>query len=158
MDLTEPNLSQDNNQNNQQGKKHEPLITFGSQKPKGPPQEIINLTSQLGELGRKIRILEDRYSNVRRKTQVTDQNMLQIQKNLNHEIKVIDDQILELQKLINKLDEKLKQILRELKNFADLDELKVLRRYVDFWKPVGFVTKSEAERLVRDIIEENRKI
>lgn len=137
---------------------HQSMISFGSPKKHEPSPEIVHMTSQVGELGRRIRILEDRYSNLRRKTQITDQNMLIIQKKINREIKTIDNQLIEVQKEISQLDEKMKQILREIQNFAKSDDIKVLKRYLDFWQPVGFITKSEAENLVRDIIEENRKI
>lgn len=137
---------------------HQSMISFGSPKKHEPSPEIIHMTSQVGELGRRIRILEDRYSNLRRKTQITDQNMLTIQKKINREIKTIDNQLIEVQKGVSQLDEKMKQILREIQNFAKSDDVKVLKRYLDFWQPVGFITKSEAENLVRDIIEENRKI
>jgi len=141
---------------NEPPQKQKGVITFGSQKPKGPSLEITNLTSQVGELGRRLRIIEDRYSNVRRKTQVTDQNMLNIQKNLNREVKAVDDQIIELQKSVSQLNDKMKQILREIQNFAKNEDVRTLKRYLDFWQPLNFITKIEAEKLVNDII--NRKI
>lgn len=133
---------------------HQKTITFGNSKKQGPPPEVIKLNSRIGEIGRKIRILEDRYSNVRRKTQVTDRNMLSIQKNTNREIKAMDEQVLDLQKEISDLDEKLRQILREIGNFAKSEDIKVLARYLDFWQPVGFVTKKDVEQVVRRILEE----
>ena len=51
-----------------------------------------------------------------------------------------------------------KQIIREIKNFANVDEVKVLKRYLDFWQPINYITKEEAEKLVKEAIEENRKI
>jgi predicted RNase H-like nuclease (RuvC/YqgF family) len=141
---------------NPQGKPehHQKTITFGAPKKQGPPPEVIKLNLKVGEIGRKIRILEDRYSNVRRKTQVTDRNMLNIQKNINREIKTMDEQVLDLQKEISELDEKLRQILREIGNFAKSEDIKVLKRYLDFWEPVGFVTKSDVEQVVRRLLEE----
>ncbi|MGM5484300.1 MAG: hypothetical protein ACQEP1_00305 [Nanobdellota archaeon] len=134
-------------------------ITFGApKKPKGPSPEVKKLTSEVGEVGRKVRILEERYSNIRRKSQLTEHNMLTIQKNLNKEVKQVNNEIKEVQKTAKELKEKMDQILREINNFASSDEVKALDAYVNFWNPVEFMTRKEAEKLVRDIIEENRKI
>jgi predicted nucleic acid-binding Zn-ribbon protein len=149
------NNTQEKTQNKQENKG---FITFGSSKKDEPSPEIIKLNSSISELSRRIRVLEERYSNIRKKIQVTEHNMLSIQRNLIREIKATDSQVLDLQKNILNLDEKMKQISRELVNFSPAEELKIISRYLDFWEPVGFITKREAEKLVRDIIEENRKI
>ena len=131
------------------GQQHQGLF---QQKPQGPSPEILELNSQISEVSRRIRILEDRYSNLRRKAQVTDQNMLTIEKNIKREIKTVDSQLNTMQKSINELDEKMKQILREVNNFASSEEIKILKRYLEFWQPVNFVTKKEAEMMVENKI------
>jgi predicted phage-related endonuclease len=139
-------------------KKNKGFISFKNQKKEEPSAEFTKLNNYMSELSRRTRVLEERYSNIRRKIQVTESNMLSIQKNTIHEIKATDSQVLELQRTITQLDDKIKQINNELKNFSSSNELKIISRYLDFWQPIGFITKKEAEKLVREIIEENRKI
>lgn len=136
---------------------HSKGITIGAPKHQGPSPEVLHLNSQISEISRRIRILEERYSNLRRKTQVTDQNMLSIQKTLTREIKTIDDQLNDLQKSINELKEKMAQILRETKNFALGEDISILKRYLDFWQPLNFLTKDEAEQLIEDMINKKNK-
>jgi predicted nucleic acid-binding Zn-ribbon protein len=152
------NLNQNFQQSETKKDQNKGFITFGSPKKEEPSPEFIKLNSSISEMGRKLRVLEERYSNLRRKIQVTERNMLSIQRNIINEIKATDAQVLELQKMINGLDDKMKQIMSELNNFSPSNELKIISRYLDFWQPVGFITRREAEKLVRDIIEENRKI
>ena len=156
------NQSNPNNPNSSEPKKenkeNKGFISFGAPKKEEVPPEIIKLNSLISELSRRLRVLEERYSNLRRKVQVTERNMLSIQRKIIHEVKATDSQILELKKNTTNLDNKIKQIRSELTNFSSAEDLKVISRYLDFWQPVGFITKSEAEKLVRDIIEENRKI
>lgn len=130
----------------------------GGSKKKGPSPEVKKLTTEVGEVGRKVRILEERYSNIRRKAQMTEHNMLNIQKNLNKEMKNLDKQVGDLHKKILDVEKKMDQMLREINNFAKSEDLKILEKYVEFWEPLNFITREQAEKLIRDIIEENRKI
>ena len=148
-----------NNPNSPDPKKeNKGFITFGSPKKVEPSPEEVKLNSLISEVNRRLRVLEERYSNLRRKVQVAERNMLSIQRKIIHEVKATDSQLIDLQKNANNLDNKIKQIRSELTNFSSAEDLKIISRYLDFWQPVGFITKTEAEKLVRDIIEENRKI
>ena len=46
-----------------------------------------NLYAQINDLGRRLRTTEGSYSNLRKKTQLTDQNMLTSHKRIEKEIK-----------------------------------------------------------------------
>ena len=162
--LNNPNSSNNSNSHsntnnlNNNPEKNKGFITFGGSKKEPPSPEIIKLSSSLSDISRRLRVLEERYSNIRRKIQVTERNMLSIQRNLIHEIKATDSQVLDLQKIASNLDEKINQINSELINFSRSEDLKIISRYLDFWEPVNFITKTEAEKLIKEIIEENRKI
>jgi seryl-tRNA synthetase len=158
MEAISSNQQMDQNNPQEKLKENKGFITFGSSKKEEPSPEFIKLNVSLSDLSRRLRVLEERYSNVRRKIQVTEKNMLLIQKNLIREIKATDTQVTEIQKISGNLSDKIKQISSELSNFSRSEDVKIISRYLDFWEPIGFITKTEAEKLVRDIIEENRKI
>lgn len=146
-------------QNNPPKKKEKKgFIKIGSTKKEETPPEVIKLNTLISDLNRRLRVLEERHSTIRKKMQVTEQNMLLIQRKLVNEIKTTDSEVLQLEKSASNIQDKIKQIQNELSNFSPSEDLKIISRYLDFWQPVGFITKREAEKLVRDIIEENRKI
>ena len=129
-----------------------------SQKQAAPDPRLAQTMSEIGEAGRRLRILEERYSNIRKKTQVTDQNMLMIQKNLTREIKTIDEQLNDLQRSLDNMNSEIRQIFQEIRNFAKSEDLNVLKRYLDMWQPLKFLTKKEAENIVREMLLKNRNI
>ena len=50
------------------------------------------------------------------------------------------------------MDEKLDLIVAELKKTAGNEELEVLKKYIEFWNPMEFVTQKDIDRIL------NRKI
>ena len=93
-----------------------------------------------------LRLLEDRYSTIRKKTQLTDQNMLETDKNFNSEFRAINDEIDKLKILMKEMNEKLDQLISESSGLAKRQELITLSKYVDLWKPMEFVTRAQLER------------
>ena len=55
---------------------------------------------------------------------------------------------------INDLKSKFRILISELKLYATKEEMKVLEKYVNMWEPVTFVTRGEAENMVRRIVED----
>ncbi|RMF05120.1 hypothetical protein D6764_05535, partial [Candidatus Woesearchaeota archaeon] len=79
--------SKQNKQQNQQaplpyGQFAQDIKSFEQQSGSGSLNDVV---SMLNSINRRLRILEDRYSNLRRKTQVTDQNMLSNTKRFTNE-------------------------------------------------------------------------
>jgi len=95
---------------------------------------------------KRLRLLEDRYTTIRKKTQLTDQNMLETDKNFNSEFRAINDEIDKLKILMKEMNEKLDQLISESSGLAKRQELITLSKYVDLWKPMEFVTRAQLER------------
>ena len=72
------------------------------------------VTTQINEIMRRLRVLEERYSNLRKKNQLTDQNMLEDIKNVSDEIHVIQSTITELKKDINEVNHKIRLLNDEI--------------------------------------------
>jgi hypothetical protein len=128
---------------------------------KEPTGTIADLSSQLINVSRRLRILEERYLNLRKKTQVSDQNMLSVQKNVSKELRATHDEMLEFRRDFMDLKDKVKLIVRELKTSAKSDELEIIKKYVNLWEPINFVTRGEVdtivERAVKEKLEKTRK-
>ncbi|MBC8444403.1 hypothetical protein H8D83_02340 [Candidatus Woesearchaeota archaeon] len=128
---------------------------FGqSAKEPSAPSIDPNLINQINDVSRRLRIAEENYSNLRKKTQLTDQNMLKSNKRIDTEIKAINEDTKEIRREIEDINSKIGQIAKELQIFAKKDEVKTLQKYVNLWEPIKFVTHDQVENIVRDIIEE----
>ena len=125
---------------------------------KGQQAENVDLTAEVSSISRRLRILEERYSNLNKKTQVSEQNVLSVNKDLNHSIRAVGDEMVELKRELEDFRDKLKLVVLELKECAKQDEVMVLRKYVDLWELVNFPTRQEVERIVDEKLAERRNI
>lgn len=136
-------------------KKHK---LFGHKEAPGPSIDNINaLSSELSLVGRRVRVLEERYTNLRRKSQVTEQNMLTTNKKLITDIKTLTAEMNEIKKYIEGIRGTLRQVIEELKKMAKKEEVKILEKYVNLWEPIKFVTRNEVEKIVKDVMWEKKK-
>ena len=110
---------------------------------------------QINNISRRLRIAEENYSGLRRKTQLTDQTILKTNRDNNTEIRAINSDIKDLRRDIKDMNDKLDQIAKEMKLFAKKEQVKVIQRYVNSWDPMRFVTPKQVEQIVKDMLEEN---
>ena len=64
--------------------------------------------------------------------------------------------ITEIKKEINELKDNMLRLVKELETFAKRENVDILRKYIDLWSPVNFVTKNEVEDIVRETIDKLR--
>jgi len=123
---------------------------FFSKKKEEAGANISDILEQINSLGRRIRLLESRYTDMNRKSQVTEKNMLNERKRFITEIKTTNSDVVEIKKEIDGIKNKMDMIVNELRNFAARDELDTLKKYIDFWEPVNFVTRHEVEKIIEE--------
>jgi len=128
------------------------LLGKKDSQPGSMPME--ELQRGLRDISRRLRVLEERYSSVRRSLQVNEQNMLKESKKNITEIKAFSSEISEVKKDIRTIGEELKQIIRELKQTVKKDEARVLERYVSLWQPMNYVTHTEMDKRIKDIVRD----
>ncbi len=117
--------------------------------------EVAELSTQINAVGTRIRIIEERYLNLRKKTQVTDANMLEVHKRMEHEIKAINNDLLEMRREIDDLRDKMKVMVHEVMDSARKEDLDVVKKYLDLWEPVKFVTTEDVEKIAQRIRDES---
>ena len=116
-----------------------------------------DVLEQVTGVARRLRILESRYNDLSRKAQVTEKNMLSERKRFTGEVKTIDSDILELKRDFHELKTKIEMIMGEMQNFAAKEDIASVKKYVDLWEPVNFVTRDEVEKIIKDALEEKGK-
>jgi hypothetical protein len=124
----------------------------------GPKKEedAPNVSKEINMLGRRLRVMEEQITNVRRKMQVTDQNMLSFQKKNTTELKTVNMEINELRRILEDMQNNILLMIKELRLCAKKEEVTVLQRYVNMWEPVNFVTRREVEKIVEEALAERK--
>jgi hypothetical protein len=105
---------------------------------------------QVGTLLRTLRGLEQRHSTVRKKLQLTDQNILQSKKGLHQEIVGLSRELVEMRHSMEKLKYSFTLVEKQLQQTASKQDLDVLSKYVELWQPMNFLTKKEAKILLNE--------
>ncbi|MBI2147760.1 hypothetical protein HYU19_04785 [Candidatus Woesearchaeota archaeon] len=113
-----------------------------------------DISNQLLNASRRLRILEERYSTLRKKTTVTDTNMLEHYQDFGRSIQLANDELTELRRDLIDLRDKMRLLVRELKSCATSEEVKILQNYLSFWEPVNFVTRNEVEKIIEEKLDE----
>jgi|TARA_Y100000310_G_scaffold93932_1_gene91551 hypothetical protein len=121
-----------------------------------PQPDLSSFTEDIGNLSRRLRLLEESFTNLRRALQVTEQNMLGKNKVFATDIRTLTSDISDIKQEISEIKEKIIEVVKELKEAAKRDEVKVLEKYINFWNPVKFVTQNEVEDIVKEIIKKEK--
>ena len=130
------------------------LFGLGSSK-QGPDvsAEIAGMQASYADAERRLIVLEERYSEIRKKLQVAEQNMLSDFKRLHTEVKSSNSEVMETRHEMDDIKGKIMLIIKELQMLARSEDVDVLRKYLDMWQPVNFVTQNEVEKMVRDAVD-----
>ncbi|MBI4438876.1 hypothetical protein HY640_03010 [Candidatus Woesearchaeota archaeon] len=107
--------------------------------------------------GRAVRNLEERYNNLIRRVQVLEENVITANKKAHSEFKTLNSEITDLKKQAEDLNEKIEFIIKELHTLAKREDVDVLKKYLNLWEPVNFITRSEAEKIAKRAAEEITK-
>lgn len=122
--------------------------------PKRRNPELESVQNILSDISSGLRILEDRYSNLRKKTQLTDQTLLDAQRNFEKEKQLLQDELMDVKMKLQDLTDDLKIMQGELQEAVKQKDFKVIEKYLDMWEPLQFVTRKEVEELLEDNIED----
>ncbi len=120
-------------------------------KPQEKSPALQQVTRDIDEVLRQLKLLEERYSGVRKKSQFTEQNMLKETKDIFEEISVIRSTITEIKGDVSEITEKLEKLSEEVNTAVKKTDFNVLSKYLDFWQPLNFMTKAEAQKLILEL-------
>ena len=104
----------------------------------------------ISDLDRRLRILEERYGNLRKKIQLTDQNLIESERSFGKELSTFNSELLELKRNTVDFDDKTSIFAGELDNMAQKTDLKVIEKYLALWSPEIFVTRSELKEYLEN--------
>ena len=119
------------------------------QKKQSPEVELFGkISKNVNNVAASLRILEERYSNLRNRSQVSEQSTIELEKEVTKDIKMLTEELIDLKRDLNDIREKLGLISAEMTNLVNKNEFKVMERYLDMWQPMNFVTRNELNKLL----------
>ena len=119
--------------------------------------DISGLTDDMNTLSRRLRLLEEGFTNLRRFLQVTEENIVAKNKHYSAEIKTIASDITEIRKEMQEIKNKIMLVIKELQTVARKEEVKVLEKYINLWNPIKFVTQNEVEQIINEVLEKKQQ-
>jgi len=134
--------------------KRQGILGFGKQP---EPVDLSGITNDINSLSRRLKLLEEGFTNLRRFLQVTEENIISRNKHNSAEFKTVNSDIMELRKELQETRDKLSLVIRELQTVARKDEVKVLEKYINLWNPIKFVSQNEIEGIISDVLERRGK-
>jgi len=118
-------------------------------KPLSSDETIKSISNEINNLSRRLRVLEERYTNLRKKMQLNEQNMLHVDKKIITEIKKTNKDVDDTHRVVTDVKEKMLLVIKDLKGCAKREDVKVIEKYVNMWEPVQFVTLNQ----LKDVVE-----
>ena len=114
------------------------------------PNIVSDIAGQTSNLSRAVKGIEDRLTTMRKKLDVTEQNMLSTDKKIISEAKLMSSEILDMKSEIADLKEKLMLLVKELKLSATKEEVGIVQKYLSYWEPLNFVTRQELDKILSE--------
>jgi len=115
-----------------------------------------SITQEVGEFSSRIRLVEQRIENLRRHIELIDTSLVEKHKAVIVEIRDVQDGMRALRADMEFVKDLSERLAKRLEAMATKDEVKVLQRYVEYWQPLSFVTRSEVKSLVENILKEHK--
>ena len=123
------------------------------QKKRDITTDVMEMSEVVRDTSGRIRVIEERYSNLRKILQVNEQNTLKISRDLKSEVKMLSDEVIEIKTLLSDMKDELKLVISELKVSAKKEDVTVLEKYINLWEPLNFVTQRDVDSIVRRAVE-----
>ena len=111
-------------------------------------EAFAKLAKGVGSVSANLRILEERYSNLRNRLQSSEQGVIRLDKNLKDDIRSLSEEVIDVKKEVSDMKDKLMIISSEIKKLVHKNDFRVVERYLDMWQPMGFVTRSELDKIL----------
>ena len=131
-------------------KKHKGLFTHEKDGELSPVSEELEGTIN------RLRVLEERFTNIQTELRVTEENMIRRNKTLTTDIKTLTLDINELRKEMQEIKDRVLMIIKEVQTVAKKEDVDVLKKYIEMWEPLNFVTHKEVEEIINEKLGEKR--
>ena len=100
--------------------------------------------------------LESKVNNLLREVDILKNDFINRANKLNKDFKTLSDDLMEVRHEQEKINQKMVLIINELKQTAGKEEVDTLKRYLEYWNPLNFVTQKDLEKAIESKIAEHK--
>jgi len=141
------------------------MVDFGRQvQAKAPDRGLVSKPSPTAgveevikrfvtSLTSRIKIVEERVENMRERIELVEHSSVERHKVSVKAVKEIRDHMRTLRGDVEETKSLIERVAKRLDAFASDEEVKVLKRYVELWQPMNYVTRSEVKSIVRNMLK-----
>jgi len=134
-------------QQNQQQNVAQPPAMPAKQKIAIPPEVIDKLSS----LSTRITIIEENLNRLTERIDLIEQRIITRDKQLNIEMKTNLEEINEIKETISTINDNMSLIISDIKGTARKDETETIKKYLEMWEPMQFLTRKEFKEKIDEI-------
>ncbi len=95
-----------------------------------------------------VKSLESKVNNMMREVHVIKNDYIKKNATLKKDMKILNEDILEMKHQQESVGKKIDLIVKELKRTAGQEEVLTLKKYLELWNPLNFVTQRDIERIL----------
>ncbi len=122
----------------------------------GPSKEVLALQSevkkQVSGVSARMKLVEGHIDTMRSHIDLLDNSLIEKHKAVVQEVRSVEDSVRGLRADIDTVKDLTERIAKRLEDLASREQVKILERYVSLWQPMNFVTRSEVETVVKNIM------
>ena len=111
----------------------------------------------INDLNARVRLLEERYMQLRENLELINDNMVEEQKEVLKRVKGLSEEIKKSKKDVEELNSTINHIIKEVSLFARKDTLKVLEKYINMWNPMKFTTEEDVMQIIKKKLKKSLK-
>ena len=111
-------------------------------------QQPVVSDAKVNDLMRLLRTMEERFTNMNRKLEVIESNFIGQQKKMNKDFILAESDLIEMKKELSGFSYKLVLMAKELSLCAKKSDVEVIKKYLEFWQPMDFIRRTEAEKFI----------
>jgi len=112
---------------------------------------------RIAELATRLRLNEQRTGELRKQLSFVEQNMISNHRAAMSQIKTAQEDLVRIKQRIQNIEDTLLKITKEFRMVARKEDVDIIKRYVDLWDPVKFVTLDQVERMINEKIVAHNK-
>ena len=124
---------------------------------KNPPSTAQEGSFDQAKLFLWVKGLETKVNNITREIDSIKNDFIRKTNELKKEFKTLNVDLLEFKRDHEKTVEKVDLIVKELKQTAGQEEVQTLKKYLELWNPMNFVTQRDLERTLNSKLQIKQK-
>jgi tetrahydromethanopterin S-methyltransferase subunit G len=120
-------------------------------------KQISKLAERLDNMESKLRLIENKVSLSNKKEGTMEDNFIGFKRDTLKRIMEIESEIGKVRDSIDDLNEKLKQMISEIKMKGSKADMEAIKKYLEYWKPIEFTTRETVRKMIDKAWEKKKR-